>query len=68
MSSHGELRSFSAVLRVEIAVLRETRDSLPSDSHLRTLCDLTMERLQSFGVADSESPVSVPLGRASRRT
>lgn len=54
MRSDDGCRALSAALQVEIAVLVEARDSLPSDSHLRTLCDLTMEQLQIFVVASQD--------------
>jgi hypothetical protein len=45
MASNVDSRTLRAALEGEIEVVVRVRDTLRTDSHLRTLCDLAADRL-----------------------
>ena len=49
MTSNVENQAFRTALESEIMIMEEARDALPEDSHLRTLCNLAVERLEALG-------------------
>ncbi|HXA35733.1 MAG TPA: hypothetical protein VNW26_05325, partial [Steroidobacteraceae bacterium] len=48
MTSSIESQAFRTALESEIMIMEEARDALPEDSHLRTLCNLAVERLEAL--------------------
>lgn len=61
-------QAIRAALESEIVVIEEARDALPDDSHLRTLCNLAVERLADlassrYAVAGAK-PASTQTGNA----
>jgi hypothetical protein len=48
MTGNQESRDSSAALEREISSIEEARDRLSTESHLRTLCNITLDRLRAF--------------------
>jgi len=48
MTCNQESRVSRAALEREITSIEEARDSLSSESHLRTLCNISVEHLRAF--------------------
>ena len=47
MTSNVESQALRMALESEIMIMEEAREALPEDSHLRTLCNLAVERLEA---------------------
>jgi hypothetical protein len=60
MNDSVKSHAFRAALEDEITVIEEARDALPDDSHLRTLCDLAVERLADFASPQRAVPATIP--------
>ena len=68
MSKNVTGQAIRAALESEIMVIEEARDALPDHSHLRTLCNLAVERLadlasSQYAVAGAR-PASTQIGNA----
>ena len=60
MSRIAQSQTFRAAIESEITAIEEARNALPHDSHLRSLCDLAVERLGFFLSPLEAAPAALP--------
>jgi hypothetical protein len=64
MSRIAQSQTFRAAIESEMTAIEEARNALPHDSHLRSLCDLAVERLGFFLSPREAAPTGLPAQRA----
>jgi len=66
MTCNDESRVSSAALEREINSLEEARDRLSTESHLRSLCNITVDHLRAFLDVMNKLQVDSPSDRHRR--